>query len=93
MVLANAVPKWNCMDARGDDSNDTTAISLVSNVSEKACFVEGHRCSSFKFDSYMTTIVSEVLQTFSFKQRAFFFFFFKFNNMLSFVIIKLFIFT
>ena len=69
MVLANAVPKWDCVDERGDDSNDTTSISIVSNVSEKGCVVDGHQCSSFKFDTYMTTIISEVLHTFSHKHR------------------------
>ena len=65
MVLATAVPKWYCADVRGDNSNETTSTSVVSsNMSEKSCFVDGHLCSSFKFDSYMTTIVSEVLTLF-----------------------------
>ena len=70
MVLATAVPKWVCVENRGDDSNETTSISLVSNVSEKACFVDGHKCARYKFDTYMTTIVSEVFQKSFFKLKT-----------------------
>ena len=63
MVLSNAVPKWTCIDPVVETSNETTSISLVSNVSENACFVDGHQCTGYEFDTYMSTIVSEVWHT------------------------------
>ena len=63
MVLAAAVPHWECAaNATSLDSNvDNTSEATGSNLSVvKTCIVGGQPCEQFEFDTYMKTMASEV---------------------------------
>ena len=63
MVIAAAVPKWHCEEYIPHSNTSlviNSSVIAAGNFSEKQCSSEGQQCTSFKFDTYMKTIVGEV---------------------------------